>query len=55
MGAKEKEKMIDNKKDNKPLKTEVSSNKEMRKFSFPKAKLSNKIKIIVSGPGHLQD
>ncbi len=51
MGAKEKEKQIDNKKDNKPLKTEVSSNKETRGFSFPKAKLSNKIKFIVPGPG----
>ena len=53
MGAREKEKKIDKKslKENKPLNTEGSVNKETRGFSFPKAIFSDKIKFIVPGPG----
>ena len=51
MGKREKEKPVDNKKDNMPLKTETSGSKENRGFSFPKAEINNKAKFIFPGPG----
>ena len=39
------------KKDLRPVKTEVSTSKETKGFSFPKAVFKNKIKFMVPGPG----